>query len=314
MEGNELKALIEASLLSTQQQSNATRDILITGNELLLITNDTMESINGLVSQLASRVEHYNNTLRDRYLPLGYPAPCQLEPVQLGPITCLSGELHSKHLELNSSRIISGSESTRSYAREFLDGLMDPPMIDFNDINVTATNAIIIGEDIIRSVQNTGLAMLAMDVDETQTYMNQLSTNVSMLAEDAEMSSLRAHEQYNRSITLQHDLLQTQDTISRVQDEIRELEMTQNYTAVSIDIIQRMMVADESLDGVNSTITALEGDTVVIGGTLDQLVDTIQDTRDMLDYAEEEGMVMRVYTIGGYIMVRTIYLSNKKDK
>lgn len=259
----------------------------MSGNILLQTTNETMESLRILVSQLTSRIDLYSDTLRDNYLPLSYPAPCQLGPSD--HMTCLSGELHAKQIELNSSRIIIESESTRNHAKAFLEGLMDPPIVDFNDINVTATNAIAIGEEVISQLQSTRLTELAVNATDTQTYINNLSVNVSLLMDETELSLSRAHEQYNMSIVLQQDLLHTQNGINRVQDNVRELEMTQNYSEVSFDIIERMSTAQQSLDIVNTTINTLEEDTVVIGRVLDDLEDTIQETRDTLDYAEEEG-------------------------
>ena len=278
---------IEANLLNAESYSNATREVLDNGGRTLDTANETSEVLDTLLSVLTARVEDHATQL-DRQTPANYPSLCELGPME--GFTCLNGELHSKYLELNSSLIDSQSISTRLYAREFLNNLVDPSFVDFDGINRTAMEAISIGVETLNGLEQTGIDELAVDVNQTREDVESLSTNVSTLLADARISLDEAETELNRSTAQQRELADIESDIATIEADIEVLQQTDNYTAESVTIVGRMVAVQDQLDIINVTLIEVQERVSSVEERVIETISTVRDTEELLDYSEEQGM------------------------
>ncbi len=278
---------IEANLLTAQTHSNATRDALAKGNTVLNTTSKVIESLETFTAILTSRVDGYSNEL-DKYIPSNYPSICMLGPME--NTTCTVSELYAKNLELNSSRITSESITTRLYARDFLDNLADLPLIDFDGINRTATEAISISSVTLIGLDDTGIVELAGNVERSRIDTETLYTNVTTLLSDAEQTLTDTQTELNRSVLIQAQLADVQNDLSTIQTGISQLEATLNYTAEAIAVTDRMSTVQRVLDSVNATLDNMRRDIDQVGEVVTETVNTINETEEIMSYSEEQGM------------------------
>ena len=278
---------IEANLLTAQTHSNATRDALAKGNTVLNTTSKVIESLETFTAILTSRVDGYSNEL-DKYIPSNYPSICMLGPME--NTTCTVSELYAKNLELNSSRITSESITTRLYARDFLDNLADLPLIDFDGINRTATEAISISSATLIGLDGTGIVELADNVERSRIDTETLYTNVTTLLSDAEQTLTDTQTELNRSVLIQAQLADVQNDLSTIQTGISQLEATLNYTAEAIAVTDRMSTVQRVLDSVNATLDNMRRDIDQVGEVVTETVNTINETEEIMSYSEEQGM------------------------
>ena len=278
---------IEANLLTAQTHSIATRDVLAEGNTVLNTTSKVIESLETFTAILLLRVKGYSNEL-DKYIPSGYPSICMLGPME--NTMCTISELHAKNLELNSSRIVSESIATRLYARDFLDNLAELPLIDFDGINRTATEAISISSATLIGLDNTGIVELADNVERSRIDTETLYTNVTTLLSDAKQTLTDTQTELNRSILIQAQLADVQIDLSTIQTGISQLEATQNYTTEAIAVTDRMSTVQSVLDSVNATLDNVRRDIDQVDEVVTETVNAIKETEEIMSYSEEQGM------------------------
>ena len=285
-----LVTVIETNLFNAQQHSNTTKSIIDISNGVLDVTSDTVTVLQSLLLSLERQVEDYSTNL-DRVSPVNYPSACLPGPTEV--LSCLEGEIHSNSLEENSSRIVSESFATLLNANEFLASLADLPTIDFDDINRTATEAIVIGNNALTDLAQSDLNELISSVDQTRLDIDTLSVGVSSLLTDVRQTLLETEIQFNRSVNFENELAVIEDDFSVIKSGIVVVDNTRNYSIEAVDISNTMRMVHDTLDLVNTTIGNIEQDVSVVNETVMETVSVIEETEMILDYSEEQGTMRR---------------------
>lgn len=191
---------------------------------------------------------------------------------------------------LNASSIRIDSVSTIRYANQFIDNLRDLSDQEFDAINETAQESIIVSTEVLKSLNDVNLERINITVNSLRSSIIEFSTDNTLFLSEVESLREETSDQYNRSqlLTTQYYLLQSD--ITNLKRSVQELYARPNYTFEANEIGANAGVLKVTLELTNASVLAIGRSVKTLEGEVLKLGQTVNESVGILTHTVTEGI------------------------